>query len=80
MTDESVFNRDPSEWSDDEIRVGIREVGKQERRHRAIGKRDRAEFCRSIVCELANERDRRAAVGHAVDMAVDPAVWLDDVS
>lgn len=80
MTDdhESTFDRDPIDWTDREIEVGLAIVGRDlEWFAETPAKR---ELYHRVAVELADERDRRAAVGHAVDMAVEPAVWLDDVS
>lgn len=60
MTDESLFDRPPAEWSDHELEVGLAQI------------RERTEFLHNLAVTMADERDRRAKLYREMADAANP--------
>lgn len=77
MTDDNLFDRPPADWTDDEIRVGLAQLGQRITEHRGA-----ADRLTEVAAALADERDRRRAVyAQMADAVTGPtARWLRSAS
>lgn len=67
---ESLFEKPSSDWTGDEIRVGLGVIAEERDTAVRAGQHDRAEYLNDLLRVLAEERDQRQALFRAVDDAI----------
>lgn len=70
MNGDHLFNRPTDEWTDGQIRAGLVVLAREIEQCKAAGDTGKAEVWTAFAIVLAQERDRRAQVGRAVDAAM----------
>lgn len=67
MSDDNLFERPTDEWSDGQLAAGLVVLAEEIERCKAAGDTGKARVWTAMAIVLAQERDRRTAVGRAVD-------------
>lgn len=67
---ESLFEKPSSDWTPDEIRVGLGVIAEERDAAARAGDTGRAEYLNDLLRVLADERDQRQRLFRAVDDAI----------
>jgi hypothetical protein len=79
MNDESLFEKPAADWTDDELRVGVRLVAERRDAFAKVGEAWQADRMNDLLIALAEERDRRVALRREVEDAWATSADITDI-